>query len=331
MIGAIAPALFLCAAFPLIGASHLKSMTAVILGAGFADTLIAAAWGGLLVTTLSAPAQAKASAWQNAGQLGGGALGGAAVLWLAARLPLPVVGLFVAALVALPAFTALAIPEPAAMPSAWFRGRLSQMGREIASLVRSPERRWSALLVISPAGTAAAQTLLPAIASHYGVGQTGVMWVNGAAGGVVLALGALCGTLIPSDWDRRLTYAGSGLLNALAALVLLATHRPSVYLLGTILYLVTAGLDWPRLTALLVEVVGAETRHASTFYSALNAAATIPLLLMIWLHRYGFSTLCNSGLLWTDAAPNLLIFVIVAIVFATRGLGLRRAPSARAC
>src|SRR5258708_10563540 len=106
MIGAIATALFLCAAFPLIGASHLKSMTALILGAGFADTLIAAACGGLLVTTLSAPAQAKASAWQNAGQLGGGALGGAAVLWLAARLPLPVVGLFVAALVALPAFTA---------------------------------------------------------------------------------------------------------------------------------------------------------------------------------------------------------------------------------
>ena len=281
------------------------------------------------MTMLSAPAQAKASAWQNAGQLGGGALGSAAVIWLAGRASLPAVGVFVAAMIALPALTAFTIAEPAPLPSPWFRGRLPQIGKEIWALVRSPDRRWSTLLLLAPCGTGAALGLLPAIASHYGVGATGVMWANGAAGGVVLALGSLCGVLVPSDWDRRLTYAGACLTNALAVFVLLAANRPSVYLVGTVLYLITNGFVWARFTALLVEIIGAETRDASAFYSAFNAAGILPLSFMIWLDGFGFHKLGMHGLLWTDAVPNLLAFAIVVIVFATRGLGLRRVSTPR--
>jgi len=172
--------------------------------------------------------------------------------------------------------------------------------------------------------------LLPAIASHYGVGATGVMWANGAAGGVVLALGSLCGALVPSDWDRRLTYAGACMTNALAVFVLLAANRSSVYLVGTVLYLVTNGFVWARFLALLVEIIGEETRDASAFYSAFNAAGLLPLSFMIWLDGFGFHKAGVHGLLWTDAVPNLAAFTIVVIAFVTRGLGLRRvcAPGA---
>jgi hypothetical protein len=40
---------------------------------------------------------------------------------------------------------------------------------------------------------------------------------------------------------------------------------------------------------------------------------------------HGFGT---HGLLWTDAAANLVVFAIVALVFATHGLSIRDAPSA---
>jgi|SRR5215469_2496497 len=311
LIGALGTAVGQCLAFPLIGASHLKLMTALILAAGFADSLVMASCGGLMVKTLTPAEQGKASAWSEAGQLGGGALGGAVVIWLAARVPAAAVGLVLGILIALPAFVALTIAEPLPAPSPWFRGRFTMVGKEIRALVRVPQRRWGALLLISPAGTGAALGLLPAIASHYGVGAAGVMWANGAAGGVVLALGALCGTLVPGDWDRRLTYAGAALTNALAALILITAQRPSVYLVGTALYLLTNGLVWARFVALLVEIVGTETRDASTFYSALNAAGAIPLLFMIWLDGFGFHKFGVRGLLWTDAAPNLLICAIV--------------------
>jgi len=329
VIGALASSLCFCFAIPLIGASHLGQMMALLLCAGLADSTASVACGGLLVTRLSVPAQAKASAWQNAGQLGGGALGSAAVIWLAARASLPAVGIFVAAMIALPALAAFTLSEPAPLPSPWFRGRLPQIGREIWALVRSSDRRWSTLLLLAPCGTGAALSLLPAIASHYGVGATGVMWANGAAGGVVLALGALCGAFVPADWDRRLTYAGACMTNALAVFVLLAANRPSVYLVGTVLYLITNGFVWARFTALLVEIIGAETRDASAFYSAFNAAGLLPLSFMIWLDGFGFHKLGMHGLLWTDAAPNLIAFAIVVIVFATLGLSLRRVPTPR--
>jgi len=329
VFGAFGAGLFLLVAFPLIGASHLKMMTALILFAGVADSLVMASGGGLLVKVLSGPAQARASAWQNAGQLGGGALGGAAVLWLATRFPLFAVGLFIAVLIALPSFIALTIPEPPPMRSSWFRGRLIKIGRETRELIRSPRRRWSALLLISPIGTGAAQGLLPAIASHYGVGETGVMWANGAAGGLVLALGSLCGALVPGHWDRRLSYAGACATNGLAALVLLTANQSSVYLVGTVLYLITEGLGWARFTALLVEIVGAETGDASTFYSVLNAAAALPLLLMIQLDGFGFRLFGTHGLILADAAPNLIVFALVVLIFVTRGVKVGRASGPR--
>jgi MFS transporter, PAT family, beta-lactamase induction signal transducer AmpG len=327
VLGAVGTAVGLCVAFPFIGAMHLKLMTALILAAGVADSVVMAACGGLMVKTLTEIAQGKASAWSEAGQLGGGALGGAAVMWLATRKPLWAVGLILAVMIALPALIALTIKEPAPAPSPLFRGRLIKMAREIWQLVSTPERRWSALLLISPAGTGAALGLLPAIASHYAVGAAGVMWVNGAAGGLVLTLGALCAAFVPGDWDRRITYAGAGFLNGLAALVLMTGNRPSVYFVGTTLYLLTNGFVWARFVALLVEIVGAETSDASTFYSALNAAGSIPLLLMIWLDGFGFRKLGTHGLLWTDVAPNLIIFAIVVAVFIKLGMSLKKAPA----
>jgi hypothetical protein len=232
-------------------------------------------------------------------------------------------GVCFAVLIALLGFLPFTIPEPPPGPSPWFRGRFATIGKEIWALVRSRERRWGALLLLSPCATGAAQSLLPAIASHYGVGASGVMWINGIGGGGALALGAFCGTFIPGVWDRRLTYAAAGVTNALAALVLLSANRPSAYLVGTAFYLATEGLCWARSVALMIDIVGPEAPDASTLYSLLNAAVTIPLLFMIWLDGAGFHHFGTHGLLGTDAALNLLVFAIVAAVFITRGMGLR--------
>ena len=324
VFASLGTALAACLYFPLISASHLVSMTALIVAGGLITFLVSAACGGLIVKTLSESAQSKAASWIMAGQLGGGALGAALILWLAARVPIATVGVCVAALVAVPGLLAFTIPEPLPESSAWFQGRLALIGKELRSVVRSPVRRWSILLLLAPGGTGAAQSLLPAIASHYAVGTSGVMWMNGVAGGAMLALGALAGAAIPGDWDRRLTYAAAGLTNAMAAIVLLAASRPTVYLAGTALYLATEGLCWARCYALMVEIVGAETRDASTLFSVLNAMATIPVLYMIKLDGVGFSRFGTQGLLWTDAAGNLLVFGLVAVIFIAYGLRLRR-------
>src|SRR5262249_14012222 len=155
------------------------------------------------------------------------------------------------------------------------------------------------------------------------VGGGGVMWINGIGGGVALALGALCSTLVPGNWDRRLTYAAAGVTNALAAIFLLTAHRPAVYLAGTAFYLATAGLCAARSGALIVEIVGPEARDASTLYSLLNAAVSFPIVYVTWLDGVGFCYFGTRGLLLMDAGLNFFIFGIVVLIFITRGLGLR--------
>jgi len=62
----------------------------------------------------------------------------------------------------------------------------------------------------------------------------------------------------------------------------------------------------------MVEIVGVETRDASTLFSVLNAIVTIPVLYMITVDGLGFSRFGTRGLLWTDAGANLLVFGVVA-------------------
>ena len=312
-----------------VGAADVKLFIALLFLAGIAVALVPAACGGLMATMLSVPVQGKASGWNQAGNFGGVGLGAAAMLWLAARFSLPLAGVGAVALVALPAFLAFTITEPPPAVSAWFRGRFAQFREEAVALFRSPGRRWSALLLVAPGSTCAAQTLLPALASHYGVGASGVLWTNGVAGGVVLGWGALCSLLIPTDWDRRLTYAGAGLTNAFASILLLAGNRPSVYFWGTLLYLMTTGLCNARFVALLLDIIGPDDRDPSTWFSVLLSAGQIPIASMIWFEGQTFTKFGTHGLLWTDAAANLVMFTIVAAVFATFGLGLRNLPAAK--
>jgi len=321
-IGTFGTAIAACLYFPLIGASHALLMSVLIFAGGMVTFLVVAACGGLMVRIPSLTDQPKAAAWTQVGVLGGGALSGAMVLWLVARMSLVAAGFCFGILVALLGPLALTIDEPAPLPSPWFHGRFGTIGKEIWGLARSRPRRWGTLLLLSPCATGAAQSLLPAVASHYGVGGSGVMWINGLGGGGALALGALASTLVPGTWDRRLTYAGAGVTNALAAFLLLVANRPSVYLAGTFLYLATQGLCWARSVALIVEIVGPETRDASTLYSLLNAAVSIPVLYVVWLDGVGFRYFGTHGLLLTDALLNLVMFGVVVTIFVTRGMSL---------
>jgi hypothetical protein len=272
---------------------------------------------------LTAPSQSKAAGWNQAGNFGGGVLGAALVIWLAEHFSLSAVGLATAALVLLPALVVFTIHEAPPAPSRWFRGRFSEIGKDALAILRTPKRRWGVLLLIAPGCTCAAYYLLPALASSYGVGAMGVIWTNGVGGGVGLGLGSLCSVLVPGNWDRRITYAGAGLSNALGALVLLTAFRPSVYFWGSLLYLLTAGLCNARFVALALDVIGPEGHDASTWYCALLSAGSIPVASMLWLEGRSFHRFGAHGLLWTDAAANLIIFTFVASAFLTRSFGIR--------
>jgi MFS family permease len=317
MAAAAAGATFTCLACPLIGPSYYAALSVLLFLGGSVLAIVYASCGGLMATTLSPSRQGKGAAWNTAGNFGGGVLGAAVVLWLAQRVSLQVVGIAIAALILFPAFLAFSISEPASASGFWFRGRFGEMRREGLAVLRSPRRRWGALLLLSPACTCAAQPLLPALASHYGVDANGVLWINGVAGGIVLAAGSLLGVLVPGNWDRRLIYACAGLTNAFGSIVLLAPNRPTFYLAGSMIYLLTAGFCQAQAVALTLDVVGRETSDPSTWFTALTSVSGITIASMIWFEGRMYHHFGTHGLLWTDAGGNLLVFAIVATAFLT--------------
>lgn len=302
----------------MLGGTQTRVKTGQRHLAGSLLALVYAACGGLMATTFSRFAQGKAAAWLTGGNCGGGVIGAAFVLWLAQRASLPVIGIAMARAHASAGVARLYNFRTAARIVLWFQGRFTEMRRECLAVLRSPRRRWGFLLLLAPACTCAAQPLLPAFASHFGVNANGVLWINGVAGGAVLAAGSLLGILVPGDWDRCLTYVGAGVTNAIGAMVLLAPNRPSFYFAGTLIYLLSSGFCQARAVALVMDVVGRDIGDASTWFSALTAITNIPIAFMIWLEGRMFRDFGIHGLLWTDAAGNLIVFTIVAAVFLTK-------------
>jgi hypothetical protein len=311
VLASLTSALCLAVAIPLVGPGHLTVVTGVLLAGVVINLLVSAAQGGLLVHTLDPPGQAKASGWTQAGNLGGGAIGAGITLWLLSHVALPLATFAAAAIVFLPSLAALSVAEDPPKPAAGPIDRLAKIGRELIAVLRSRKTLSGLLLLAAPVGTGAAQNLLPAVASHFGVGGEGVMWVNGLAGGLVLALGSLLATLLPGDWDRRLTYAGSGAANALATSVLLMGNSPLFYFTGTVLYLVTTGFCYARFTALVLEVLGEGEHGTSTRYSLFLAAGNLSISYMLWLDGQGYRLFGTHGLFGVDMAANLVVFAIV--------------------
>ena len=162
-----------------------------------------------MATRLSVKGQSNASAWNMAGNFGGGVLGAAVVLWLAQRIPLPLVGLALAAMIALPSLAAFSITEAPPVATHWFQGRFREFGKECLAVMRSPRRRWGVVLLVAPGCTCAAQPLLPALASHYGV-DANARHVNqwgrrgrGACDGIAARSAHSCRLEPPSDLRRR--------------------------------------------------------------------------------------------------------------------------------
>jgi PAT family beta-lactamase induction signal transducer AmpG len=306
---------------PLVGQRHVTLITGLLLGGLLVNLLVSSAQGGLMVTSLTPGGQAKASGWTQAGNMGGGAFGAGVTLWLLGKLSMPWAGFLTGAMTALPAFAALTIPEGPPVRSAGLLDHIAKIGKELLTLARSRRTLLGVLLLAAPVGTGAALSLLPAVASRYGVGGQGVLWVNGVGGGLVLALGSLLATLLPGDWDRRITYAGAGCLNGFASLVLLIGDRPAVYYTGTILYLVTTGFCYARFTALVMDVLGPGEHGTSTRYSLLLASGNLAITYILWADGVGFHYFGTRGLFGVDAAGNLLVFAIVGAAWV---LGHRR-------
>jgi MFS transporter, PAT family, beta-lactamase induction signal transducer AmpG len=318
MVGAVAAALTMAAAFH---GRRLDTPSAVALMflSACCGQLVVASCGGMMGTLRSEVARRKASSSYQAGSLAFGALGIFVLAMLAERMGMGPLGWIAAALIALPAFAALAAPEQTREQGQGIRQTFACIWQEF----KVTFLRWRAfpytLLMIFPMGSGAAIGLFPGIAQDYHVSGQQMAWMNGMAGALLMAAGSLAATLIPARIPASVAYLFVCGVNAASLVVLwLGPLNQTTYFVGATLYLFTIGCCYAMFTAVSLEFLGKSGKSGCGRYSIINSLGNIPVAYMTALDGRGGKLWGARGVAGTDAVVGAIGAAILLAYFLTR-------------
>ena len=311
-------------------AASLPQLTALLFAGNIVSMLLSSSCGGVLSTTTDPQARGRASGWYNAGNLGGGALGAGATIWLAGFTPIIGLAFFSAAMVFLPALAALSLfeePSPHMAPAALFRA----LGRDVWELLRAPTTWVGLVFFLSPVGSAAIANLISSVGPDYHASDAQVAWVSGIAGGLLSALGCLLGGFLCDRMSRMTAYASAGLLSAVfSAWMALGKPSPLTYTGGYAGYALSAGIAYAAFTALELEVLGKRRHAAGTAYSLLGSSGNFPISYMTWVDGAAYKRAGARGLMGADALANglgALLLLLFSATVARRWIAREAIPS----
>lgn len=318
MLAAAATAICCAVAVAVVPVS-LTAVTVFLFAASACAGLLSSSCGALM-TMLAPNARGRAGGWYQAGNLGGGAIGGGVAIWLAQRVGLSLLAAGVAILVMAPALTAFLIRE-APIQHAGLLSHTADLFRDLWTVLRS-RRTWVGLIFFaSPVGAAAVVNLIASLGPDYHAPTSEVIWISGFGGGLLTAGGSLVGGFIADRMNRMFAYVLGGCLAALFASYLAYGAKSAVtYGAGYSLYAIGAGLSYAVFTALVLEVLGDRPHAAGTSYSFLVAVGNLPVAYMTWLDGVGYKHWGAKGLMGVDALTNAggAVLLLVVALYARR-------------
>jgi PAT family beta-lactamase induction signal transducer AmpG len=317
ILGALAAAVVILIAFHR---PHLDSRSAIalmFLSACLCQLVVSSA-GGMLGALHSEETRRRASGFYQSGSLAFGALAIFVLASLAGRYSLGTLGWISAALVAIPALFAFTAPRQPFIQTQGFEEALSRIGAEFKSTFLNWRAVPYTLMMLFPMCSGAAIGLLPGLATDYGVTDQQVAWMNGIAGALLTASGAMAATLVPTRIRASVAYLTSGLINALPlAFLALGPLRPSTYFIGATLYLFTIGACYALFTAVVLEFLGHSGKSGSGRYSIINSLGNIPVAYMALVDGKGAAHFGPRGLPGAEAVVGAMGATILLIFFLT--------------
>jgi len=276
---------------------HLTSWSAVVLMfvAACLVQLVVSSCGGMMAQLHSDVSRKRAASFYQAGTSGFGALAAWVLVYLSSRVSQGALGWIAGAMIALPALAALLAPAQQTLGEGSFRQSVCEVGVEFKRSFWTRRAVPYLICMVLPGGSGSAVALLPGVAAQYHVGGDSVAWINGLAGGLLLAAGALSFAAIP--WLlRRLHLDVSALvlanyiylINAGALAILWLGHlTPRTYFIGVTLYLFTVGTGIAAFTAVILEFLGDAGKSGCTRYSLINSLGNVPVQYMILADGWG--------------------------------------------
>jgi MFS transporter, PAT family, beta-lactamase induction signal transducer AmpG len=294
-----------------------------------------AANNALMATTTRFSDKGKVGGFAMASNVGSTGLLAAAAILVADHVSPRAAALLMAALTLAGAAFALRIVEPrtvdAAVARAGSLGRaaaahLAAMFRDLWATVKSREGFTGLVICLAPVGCQAMSNLFSGVSREYGASSELVGLANGVGGGIAGALGALVGGVLADRMSRRIAYAVSGGLTAIAALAMAAAPlTPVTYAWGTFAYLFAGGIAFATWAGMVLEMVGASAATA-TKYALFNASANLAIsyvtaangLGAAWPHRRIGLSPARGSLLVDAALTGVGVAILIVMVAVTR-------------
>ena len=288
LLGGLLAAGAMLASFHQAALTSRAAMSLMLLSACCAQ-LVVSSCGGMMGAMRSERARRTASSFYQAGSMGFGALAAWALVKLsfagAARWTL---GIVAAAMIAVPALFALAAPKQEGIEEGTFADTMHRVWLEC----KATFGRWEAVpyicVMVFPMGSGAAVGLLSGAAKQFAVNGNSVAWMNGLAGGLLVAGGSAAASILPTRVRAAVMYMVVCLVNCGALCVLwLGPLRPSTYFVGVTLYLFTTGTCYSMFTAVLLEFLGKSGKSGSGRYSIVNSLGNVPVQYMLLIDGWG--------------------------------------------
>lgn len=280
---------------------------------------------GLMAYATSPEEKGRAGGWSQAGNLGGSGLGGGAGLWLAQNVhPMWVSGavLCIACIVSAAALLFLEEPE-AEHRSAAYVESLGNVARDVWSVAISRVGFLALVLMLIPIGVGSAQNLWAAVAGDWHATADTVALVNGVLGGIVSMVGCLLGGYAADKVDRKLAFNLSGILLALAAVIMaLSPRTPAMFVAFTLVYAFVMGINYATWGAVVLEAIGKGA--AATKYNILAGLSNIPIAYQTLIDGWAQSRWGSNGMLFADALGGVAGVAFFVLLVLALGLFLPR-------
>jgi PAT family beta-lactamase induction signal transducer AmpG len=283
MVAATAAAAVMLIAFRQPSLASPWAVGLMFLSACFGQLIVAGS-GGMMGALGSEVNRRRASSFYQGGSLAFGALALSVLVVLAEKLQLGVLGWIMAAMIALPSFSALAAPEQLTIGGHSLAETFARIWHEF----KGTFFRWEAipytLVMLFPMCSGSMIQILPGLAAYYHISGGQVAWINGVGAALLNVAGALSVALIPARVRAPVAYLTMGLVNAATLAVLwLGPLKPMVYLAGAVLFLFTIGACYALFTAVVLEFLGSSGKSGSSRYSIINSLGNVPVAYMAWI------------------------------------------------
>jgi PAT family beta-lactamase induction signal transducer AmpG len=294
--------------------SAIRLLDALTLIVNIACSISAMSCESLMAGDTAPEQRGRAGGYSQAGNLGGGGLGGGAGLWMAQHVAPWSAGAALGAACVVCCIALWFMGEPVRVRSTVrYATRLLGVAKDVWSIAQSRLGLLTIFLFLLPMCTAAASNLWPAIADDWRTGGDTVALVNGVLAGLTSMGGCLVGGYLCDFMGRRSGYAYFGILLALcAAGMALAPRTPAMFVIFTCAYSFVTGLAYAAFSSATLDAIGKDS--AATQYNVLACVANVPIVAMTVFDGWAQTRWGSGGMLYAEALIGVVAVAAYAVV-----------------